>query len=95
MKPVAAHLDYMILVGFEAGRTEAGLVIVYLPGAPDPWIGSVDMIETDRVEPIDVNFIETAAICERLGRDSTHLLANVRPKAGQSSPTTVDQPLNP
>jgi len=85
LKPIVAHLDDMIRVGFEAGRAEAGLVIVYLPGAPDPWIGSVAMIEPERVEPIDVDFNETAAICERLGRDSDQLLAAVRPKSVPSN----------
>lgn len=52
-------------------------MIAYLPGSPDPWIGSVLLVQADRVQPLDVSFTETAAICERLGRDSTNLLANV------------------
>ena len=45
---------------------------------PDPWIGSVVLVEPDRVQPLDVDFGETSAICERLGRDSGELLASVR-----------------
>jgi uncharacterized membrane protein len=77
LKPVTVRLDDVIRIGFEAGRTPTGLVIVYLPGSPDPWLGAVVLVAADRVQPLDVTFNETAAICERLGRDSAHLLANV------------------
>lgn len=76
--PVTLQLNDMIRIGYEAGRTERGLVIVYLPGSPDPWIGSVVLVEQDRVQPLEgVDFNETAAICERLGRASGKLLASV------------------
>ena len=77
LKPVTVRLEGMTRIGYEAGRTEPGLVIVFLPGSPDPWIGSVALLKPDRVEPLSVDFNETAAICERLGRDSEHLLASV------------------
>ncbi len=76
--PVTIQFDDMIRIGYEAGRTERGLVIVYLPGSPDPWMGSVVLVEPDRIQPLDVDFGETSAICERLGRDSGQLLASVR-----------------
>ncbi len=82
--PVTLRLDDMIRIGFEAGRTERGLVIVYLPGSPDPWIGSVVLAEPDRIQQLDVDFNETAAICERLGRASGKLLASANM---DSSPT--------
>ncbi len=82
--PVTLRFDDMIRIGFEAGRTERGLVIVYLPGSPDPWIGSVVLVEPDRIQQLDVDFNETAAICERLGRASGKLLASANM---DSSPT--------
>jgi len=54
LKPVTIRLDDAIRIGFESGRTEQGLVIAYLPGSPDPWIGSVMMVESERVEPLPV-----------------------------------------
>jgi len=68
--PVTIQFDDSIRIGYEAGRTEQELVIVYLPGAPDPWMGSVVLVEPQRVQPLNVAFGEAAAICERLGRDS-------------------------
>ncbi len=85
--PVTLRLDDMIRIGFEAGRTERGLVIVYLPGSPDPWIGSVVLVEPDRIQQLDVDFNETAAICERLGRASGKLLAS----ANMDSSPTVER----
>lgn len=76
--PVAIQFDDAIRIGYEAGRTEQGLVIVYMPGSPDPWMGSVVLVEPDRIQSLEVDFNETAAICERLGRASEQLLASVR-----------------
>ncbi len=76
--PVTIQFEDAIRIGYEAGRTERGLVIVYLPGSPDPWIGSVVLVEPDQIQSLDVDFNETAAICERLGRASGQLLASVR-----------------
>ena len=87
--PVTVRLDDMVRIGYEAGRTQRGLVIVYLPGSPDPWIGSVALVEPDRVESLDVDFNETAAICERLGRDSGELLAEVKAEV-KSDPSAAD-----
>ena len=85
LTPVTIQFDDAIRIGYEAGRTERGLVIVYLPGSPDPWIGSVILVEPDRIQSLDVDFTETAAICERLGRDSVKLLSSVR---ADRAPTT-------
>ena len=76
--PVTIQFDDSIRIGYEAGRTEQGLVIAYLPGSPDPWMGSVVLVEPGRIQPLDVDFGETSAIFERLGRDSGRLLASIR-----------------
>lgn len=81
--PVTIRLDDMIRIGYEAGRTKGGHVIVYMPGSPDPWIGSVVLIEPDRIQCLDVDFNETAAICERLGRDSDQLFASIQAASSQ------------
>jgi uncharacterized membrane protein len=78
LKPITIQLDDMIRIGDEAGRTDRGLVSAYLPGSPDPWTGFVALVEADRVQPLGLNFGETSAVCERLGRSSAHLLGPVR-----------------
>lgn len=72
--PVTVQFNDTIRIGYEADRTDQGLVVIYLPGSPDPWIGSVALVKADRVEPLGIDFSETAAICERLGRQSGSLL---------------------
>ncbi len=88
--PVTIRFDDAIRIGYEAGRTERGLVIVYLPGSPDPWIGSVVLVEPDRIQSLDVDFNETAAICERLGRASGQLLGSVRRDRSPSTEAADD-----
>ena len=85
LKPITVQFESMIRIAYETGRTSRGLVVVYLPGSPDPWIGSVALVEPHRVMPLEVDFNETAAICERLGRDSTVLLSEVRQQGTSSS----------
>jgi len=95
LSPVTVRFDDMIRVGYEAGRTERDLVIVYLPGSPDPWTGFVALVEPDQVQPLNVDFGETSAICERLGRNSTHLLASVsmqHPDAAGATSETDEEP---
>jgi len=75
--PVTIQFDDSIRIGYEAGRTEQGLVIAYLPGSPDPWLGSVVIVKPEQIQPLDVDFNETSAICERLGRDSEKLLSAI------------------
>ena len=88
--PVTIQFDDVIRIGYEAGRTERGLVVVYLPGSPDPWMGSVVLVEPDRIQSLDVDFNETAAICERLGRVSGQLLASVRTDRSPSTEAAAD-----
>lgn len=86
LTPVTVKMQDRIQIGYESERTEEGLVIVYLPGAPDPWNGSVVLVEPEQVKPLDVDFNETAAICERLGRDSTNHMKAVKPAPAASPP---------
>jgi uncharacterized membrane protein len=41
MEPVLARFDDSWQIAFEVERIQGGLVAIYLPGAPDPWSGSV------------------------------------------------------
>lgn len=80
LTPVTIRFNDVMRIGFEADRTDQGLVVIYLPGSPDPWIGSVVLVQPDRVERLRVDFSEAAAICERLGRQSAPQLASVTSK---------------
>lgn len=77
LTPVTVQFDDAIRVGYEADRTAQGLVVVYLPGSPDPWIGSVALVKAEQVSRLEVDFGEASAICERLGRQSKEFLSYV------------------
>ncbi|TWU39940.1 hypothetical protein Q31b_32560 [Novipirellula aureliae] len=78
LKPIMVKSVDGYRLAFEADRLKNGMVVVYLPGAPDTWIGSVMLVNADCVIPSNVDFNETLGIFERLGRDSAPFL-NVVP----------------
>ncbi len=81
LKPVFARLDDQFQIGFEIDRTDDGLVVVYLPGAPDPRAGALSFMTPDRIQPIDAGFGEVARSFKKLGRGSGEMLPS------QAAPT--------
>lgn len=75
MKPVLVRFEDSQRIGFEIERTDEGLVTVYLPSAPDPWLGTVVLLNADRVDQAEIEFGDTVAIFEQLGRGSAALFA--------------------
>ena len=74
LKPVLVRFDDFSQIGFEVDRTEAGLVAVYLPGAPNAREGSISFVEASRVAPIDAGLVSVAKSYKKLGRGSTEML---------------------
>ena len=58
LDPIVVKLDDSSQIAFEVERLEDGGVVVYLPGAPDPWSGSVILVTADRVTPLDREFTD-------------------------------------
>jgi len=74
MKTVMARLDDYAQLAFEIERTRSGNVVVYLPGAPNPWSGSVCIMSADRVTPLDdVSMLEAVQHIKHLGKGSGDL----------------------
>jgi len=57
-------------VAFETDRIEGGAVAVYVPGAPNPWSGSVLFVNPDQVKKLSVSAPEALKILRTLGRGS-------------------------
>jgi uncharacterized membrane protein len=68
--PVVAKFDDNAQIGFEIERTEKGNVVVYLPGSPNPWSGSVVYVNADRVERLDMTVPDAINNIRHLGRGS-------------------------
>jgi uncharacterized membrane protein len=70
MQPVLVQFDDNSQLGFEIERLDNGQVVIYLPGAPDPWSGSVAYFSADRVKKLELSASEAMSNVKRLGRGS-------------------------
>jgi uncharacterized membrane protein len=76
MSPVTARFDDSWQLAFEIERIEGGNVVIFLPGAPDPWSGSVCVVTGDRITPLDLTVNSAVDLMKRLGKGSTDALPN-------------------
>lgn len=95
LTPVAVAFDDSEQIAFEVERDDER-VVVYLPGAPSPWSGSICIVEVHRVRPLDLNSHQTAKIVQLLGRGSLKALAAPAPllrseSEAMHSARTIDQ----
>lgn len=74
MKPVLIRFDDSWQVGFEVEKMPDGKSLIFLPGAPDPWSGSVCAVTGDRLQPLPINIKEVNALMKRLGKGSSEAL---------------------
>jgi uncharacterized membrane protein len=74
MCPVLGRFDDSWQLAFEIERMAGGKVVVFLPGGPDPWSGSVCVMTEDRITPLDLTVKSAADIMKRLGKGSTGAL---------------------
>lgn len=70
LRSVFVKRDGMLIPAFQADQLADGRVVVYFPGAPDTWYGSIALVPPENVQPISLSFNDALEICERLGRES-------------------------
>lgn len=68
--PVIVRFDDHAQIGFEVERKDGGNVVVYLPGAPNPWSGSVVYFSEDRVKRLDMTVTQAINNIKQLGHGS-------------------------
>ena len=71
---VITRFDDSWQMAFEIERLADGKVVVFLPGSPDPWSGSVCVVTADRVAKLDVTVQTAVNWMKRLGRGATDIL---------------------
>ena len=76
--PVLVRFDDFWQVAFETDRLPGGIVALYLPGAPNPWSGSVVFVVAEHVRKLQVPVTEALKMIRALGRDSEALTAEIR-----------------
>jgi uncharacterized membrane protein len=74
LNPVLVHLGPKSQIGFSIEKLSAKRLAVFMPGAPDPWTGSVIIVKEEQVETLSSDMKETMQIFESLGRGSADLL---------------------
>lgn len=73
LKPVLVTLDDSAMIAFVSDQTAGEAVTVFVPGAPNPWSGSILHVEASRVQPLDVPFSEVVRCLRVVGRGSSKL----------------------
>ena len=74
VKPVLVTFDDHQCPAMEVERTAEGRVVVFLPGAPDPWSGNVVVVRPERVEPLGADMPALNRSLKGLGRGCRSLL---------------------
>ena len=68
--PVLVWFDDNVQIAFETQRLPGDKVAVYLPGAPNPWSGSVVYVTSERVKPLPLTLPEAVRNIRSLGKGS-------------------------
>ncbi|HIK44742.1 MAG TPA: DUF502 domain-containing protein [Leptolyngbyaceae cyanobacterium M65_K2018_010] len=77
--PVVVQFDDYSQIAFEIERdSSSDKVALYLPGAPNPWSGSVVYVTADRVRMAPANLKETLRTIRALGIGSVEIVARER-----------------
>lgn len=74
MEPVLVRFDDYWQVAIEVERIPEGTVAIYLPGAPDPWSGSVCYVTEDRVQSLDLTLLPALKTLRGYGKGSEEQL---------------------
>lgn len=74
LAPVLVRFDDSWQIALEVERPDDSSIILYLPGAPDPWSGSICIVTADRVTPLDLPAKSVTKLMQRLGKGTAELL---------------------
>ena len=68
------QFDDHVQMAFETERLPNGRVAAYLPGAPNPWSGTVVFVSNDRVKPLSISLPEALRNIRTLGKGSLQIV---------------------
>jgi uncharacterized membrane protein len=86
MQPVLASFDDHQALAFEMERLSDGRVVLYLPGAPDAWSGSVLLVGAERIEAVEIDASELTRSLRGLGRGTAALMSAAAATRGPAGP---------
>jgi uncharacterized membrane protein len=73
LKPVWVKFDDYSQIAFEVNRDDDEIVTLYLPGAPDPWSGSIVHVTPERVEDLDADFSTVTKSLRKVGIGTSNM----------------------
>jgi uncharacterized membrane protein len=76
LKVVLVGFDDQQALALEVERLADGRVVVFLPGAPDPWSGSSVLVDAGRVTSLPVEVATLTRTLKGLGRGTAALLGS-------------------
>ena len=82
--PVTVRFDDFWQIAYEIERLKDGRVVIFLPGSPDPWSGSMSVVTADRIKPLDLPIKSVAILLKKLGKGTTDIWP-YSPSANKSS----------
>jgi uncharacterized membrane protein len=89
--PVTVRFDDYVQMGFETEQLPNGKVAIYLPGAQNPWSGSVVFVSNDRIKRLSISLPEALRNIRTLGKGSLNIEGlGDRVKAAQTSTGKVE-----
>ena len=74
LKPVLVRIPNGWQLGFLADAFNDDQVAVFMPGAPDPSSGVVQIVSTDHITLLDISYRDALACLEQSGRGLPNLL---------------------
>jgi uncharacterized membrane protein len=86
LKTVLVSFDDHQILAVEVERLADGRVVVFLPGAPDPWSGSVVLVSQERVAGVPVEIGDLHRSLKSIGRGSAALMNVTLAKAPAHPP---------
>ena len=76
LKPVLVSMYNGWQLGFLADEFKDGRVAVFMPAAPDPSSGLVQIVSADQITTLDISYGDALACLEKSGRGLPNLLAS-------------------
>lgn len=90
--PVLVQFDDYSQIAFEIEREPNGKVALYLPGAPNPWSGTVVYVTSERVKRLPMSLREAIQNIRMLGMGSLAFAERVRCSKDPSHPDSSSSP---
>jgi uncharacterized membrane protein len=79
LRTVLVRLDDCSQLALEVERLADGMVVAFLPGAPDPWSGTAVIVEAARVTPLGLDTMTLTRLLKDLGWGTAAALKQVPP----------------